>query len=848
MYIMRQKTIQDLLPFVEKPSRYLGTEINRVCKKADPVDVSIALAFPDLYEIGTSHFGMQILYDILNQQSGISAERVFAPADDMAAALRSASLPLCSLESGKPLNEFDIIGFSLLYELNYTNILTILDLSDIPFMAAERDDTYPLIIAGGPATCNPEPVADFFDAMVIGEGEQVITEIVQTWLSVQSSFSKSDPNTRRKHLLDALSGLESVYVPQRYQVRYDDSGFQYLSPLSDAPDTIRRAMLEDLDTASFPEKPVVPYGRPVHDRLRLEIARGCTRGCRFCQAGMIYRPVRERTVETLLEQADSALNATGYEDISLLSLSTGDYGNLTPLMSELMACYAGRNIAVSLPSLRAGTLDPTMMELIRSVRKTGFTIAPEAGTQRLRDVINKNIQHDEIIDTVKNAFALGWQVIKLYFMIGLPTETDADLQGIVDLVKEIRALPGKRRQRKINVTVTTFIPKPHVPFQWAAQISQAAASEKIMWLKKNLRLSGVFIKSQDPEISQFEGLFARGDRRLNRLLIAAHEKGCRFDGWTDHFNYAAWQSALTETGIDISHYTIRERTLLEPLPWDHIDNRVHRSYLEAEWRKATNQVLTDDCRTGACNDCGVCDFKQIKPVVHPLRPTPERPSNESASKPIAATRYQLAYAKTGDARFFGHLELVNILFRAIRRAGIPVQYTEGFHPKPKISFANPLPVGIESEWEPFALSLTEHMKPFTIREKLNTELPDGISIPDCRIQTAQSKDDTIPDTLYHVFLNQAEFDPARIMAFKNATHVNFSRTNRKGKLQNFDLKAMVSDIRLEGGVFLKIAVRNDIGPSARITDVIQHIFNLPDDTVKRARFLKKATHLTEADG
>ena len=517
---MTVDSLDDILPFVEKPSRYLGSEINIVRKDPGRVKLRFVLAFPDLYEIGTSHFGMQILYHILNADPDIAAERVFAPGMDMETILRNTGRPLFSLESRESISRFDIIGFSLLYELNYTNILTILDLAHIPFLASERSPAHPLIIAGGPCTCNPEPVAEFFDAIVVGEGEDVILEMTAAWLRW-----KEDARSEKESLLKRWSQIEGVYIPSFFKFRIDDRGIQTVTPRYSNYTKIRRAIVPDLDKISFPEKPIIPFGNPVHDRLRLEVSRGCTRGCRFCQAGMIYRPVRERSPEHLLSLSANSIAATGYEDISLLSLSTGDYGCIIPLMERLMARFASEHVAVSLPSLRAGTLTPELMKLIKKVRKTGFTIAPEAGSQRLRDVINKNISEKEIVDTVKDAFNLGWQVIKLYFMIGLPTETDEDLEALVGLVKKLRKIKDPNGRRgKINVSVATFIPKSHTPFQWAGQISLAESQSKINWLHHQLRLPGIQFKWQNPEVSRLEGLWARGDRRLSRLLIAPIRK------------------------------------------------------------------------------------------------------------------------------------------------------------------------------------------------------------------------------------------------------------------------------------------------------------------------------------
>jgi radical SAM family uncharacterized protein len=512
MAIMADLKIDPLLSLVEKPSRYMGGEINAIVKTGEDIRLRMALAFPDTYEIGMSHFGMQILYDLVNARPEACAERVFAPGVDMAELLKSRQLPLFSLETRRPLGAFDIVGFSLLYELNYTNVLMMLDLAGIPFYADQRGSNHPFVIAGGPCTVNPEPVALFFDAMVVGDGEAVLPGMLDAWADWKEAGSGD-----KTELLKAWAAIEGVYVPAFFAAAVHACGRQQTRPLLPGYDKVRRAVVPDLDLVGFPESPVIPFGRPVHDRLRLEIARGCTRGCRFCQAGMIYRPVRERSLDTLAALVGKSIGSTGYEDLSLLSLSTGDYSCLTPLMKHLAAQYRRRHLAISIPSFRAGTLNPEMMELIRSVRKTGFTIAPEAGSPRLRSVINKNISEDEIIETVSTAFDLGWQLVKLYFMIGLPTETDADIEDIAELVRRLHKLrPKGRRGGNINVSVATFIPKPHVPFQWAGQLDAATARDRMQYLRRRVKGRGVEFKWQDPETSRLEG-----DRRLAPVLAAA---------------------------------------------------------------------------------------------------------------------------------------------------------------------------------------------------------------------------------------------------------------------------------------------------------------------------------------
>ena len=786
---MNIKNIYDILPLVEQPSRYLGSEINAVKKDYARIKLSVALAFPDLYEVGTSHFGLQILYHLLNKHVDIAAERVFTPAVDFEAYLRSSDTPLFSLETRKPLNKFDIIGFSLLYELNFTNVLTMLDLAKIPFYSKERDISHPFIIAGGPCTCNPEPVADLFDAIVIGDGEEVIVEMSKTWIQW-----REDSGNDRDALLKRWSQIEGVYIPSFFEAKYDENGFQTVLPRNSNYSRVIRSIIRDLDSAPFPDEPVIPYGRPVHDRLRLEISRGCSRGCRFCQAGMIYRPVRERSLENIIDISDKSIASTGYEDVSLLSLSTGDYCSLTPLLERLMGNYESRHIAVSFPSLRAGALTPELVNLVKKVRKTGFTIAPEAGSQRLRDVINKNITEEQIIHSVNTALSMGWQVIKLYFMAGLPTETDDDIKEMTELVYKLRR-SRIRKNSSINVSVTTFIPKAHTPFQWSSQISLAESEEKIGHIRKNLNISGINFKWQNPKTSLLEGLWARGDRRFAGLLVTAYEKGCKFDGWSDKFNYRLWEESIAEAGIDPDFYLLRKRSLSEPLPWDHIDARISKEFLISELDKAMRAEVTADCRNGGCSSCGVCDFDFIEPKLC-------RESGKTEEiKPIDADtgktnfkKLKMLFAKRDQARFFGHLELINIFLRAIRRAGIEVAYSEGFHPMPKISFEDTLPVGMESLCETLYLTVFENTETESIPEKLNRQLPEGLSVYNCTeaVKDAGNKHGVCD---YEVTLSTSGFDKKNLELYNMSSIVVIERINKKGMTKKIDLKEAVRTIR-----------------------------------------------------
>jgi len=819
----------DFLTTIEKPSRYLGSEINAVRKDPNRVKLRVALAFPDLYEIGTSHFGLQILYHILNRRPEIAAERVFAPALDMEAHLRQTGGLLFSLESHTPLERFDIVGFSLLYELNYTNVLTMLELGGIPWLAAERDSCHPFVIAGGPCTCNPEPIADFFDAMVVGDGEEVMVEMARTWLEWKESGAAD-----RQSLLKRWSGLEGVYVPSFFEPSYDASGLQTVVPRFKDYSNVKRAVVADLDAAPFPDRPVIPFGKPVHDRLRLEISRGCTRGCRFCQAGMLYRPVRERAPEKLFDLALESLAATGYEDLSLLSLSTGDYGCIVPLLQRLMGRFADQRVAVSLPSLRAGTLTPELMELIKKVRKTGFTIAPEAGSQRLRDVINKNISEADIVETVRDAFQAGWRLIKLYFMIGLPTETGEDLEALVALVQKLRALRGPAGRRgQINVSVAGFIPKPHTPFQWVSQLGLDEARAKIGWVQKQLAVPGLDVKWQNPEMSMLEGVWARGDRRLGRVLRAAHRRGCRFDGWGDQLKLGAWLEAFSETGIDPGFYTTRHRDLNEPLPWDHIDSLVSKEFLTAEWQKALEGAATGDCREGECNACGSCDFKRIQPRLHSATGI-QQVSLANAEAPMAYKKIQAHYSKTGPARFFGHLELVNIFLRALRRACIPVKFSEGFHPKPRVAFDNPLPTGFESDDERMVITVPCGVSASELLEGLNPQLPEGLRIQGC----SESIEPLPACSTFRICPGPSLADSFGGSFDKYDPGQELEISSHKGKLKKIALKDILKEVRMADPACVDITLCSEPGKSVRPTVLLKQVFGFSAEDLQHIRFRK----------
>ena len=599
--------IDELLMQVEKPVRYVGGEFGSIEKDLSQVEVRYAFLFPDTYEVGMSHLGMKILYHTINKRPDAWCERVFAPWVDMEEQMRSHQIPLFALESRTPISEFDLLGITLQYEMSFSNILNCLDLAGIALHADERTEG-PFVICGGPCAFNPEPLAPFVDLFVLGDGEKSTHDTIDVYKAWKRS------GLPRSEYLKMAAQIPGVYVPSLHEVAYNPDGTISSvrpKPGSGVKPVIFKALVNDLTPADYPEQLIVPYGEVVHNRIMLEIFRGCTRGCRFCQAGMIYRPVRERSMDRLLELAEKLVNATGYDEISLMSLSSGDYSCLPELAHEMVSKFIEKRVAVSLPSLRIDSVLKDTLKETQRVKKTSLTLAPEAGTQRLRDVINKGVTEENLMDTVRDAFEQGWSSVKLYFMLGLPTETDEDVDGIADLARKVTqvyfSLPKGQRAPGLRVTVSAsvFVPKPFTPFQWAAQDTMERVIEKQQRLKAALsKIKGVDFKYHAPQLSFLEATFARGDRRMAQVLERAWKLGCRFDGWSDQFDFEKWMQAFEECGVDPAFYANRPRNLNEVMPWDHLDCGVEKRFLLSEWDKAQKAQVTRDCRQG-CVGCGM---------------------------------------------------------------------------------------------------------------------------------------------------------------------------------------------------------------------------------------------------
>ncbi|MCE5197385.1 TIGR03960 family B12-binding radical SAM protein [bacterium] len=814
--------INDILPRVAKPARYTGGELNSIRKPLDETSVRIALAFPDVYEVGMSNLGLRILYHVLNSQPRFAAERVFAPAFDMEEEMRNADIPLFSLESSLPVGSFDLVGFSLAYEMCYTSVLNMLDLAHIPQLASDRTDDHPIIIAGGHCTSNPEPMADFIDAFAIGDGEEVILDIARVYEANKGN---------RAHVLQALAGIDGVYVPSVH-------GTQLEKPV------IQSRVVLDLERAQFPDKLIVPFTEAVHDRVALEIMRGCSRGCRFCQAGMITRPVRERSLPTLCEQATELLSKTGYEEIALTSLSSADHSQIRDIVHTLIDQHEKDKVGISLPSLRADAECVHLAADIQRVRKSGLTFAPEAGSQRLRDVINKNVTEDDLLGAVEAAVDCGWRRIKLYFMVGLPIETDDDLRGIGELVTKVIDI-GRRHRAPLmlNVTISPFVPKPHTPFQWRGMVPMEELERRIALVRPLLRGKNISLSWHDPRCSRIEAALARGDKRLGNVIHESWRNGGNLE--QDCFNYDRWQAAFDKAGLDIADFANADLPTDAPLPWDHISVGVSKKFLARENEKADSAENTPDCRSGKCSACGVKEalagaFGQTIECRPPVRfavPETKTCAVDMTTSPLAGegrgegapARVLITFRKGEGARWLGHLDLMRVFERAVRVSGIDIAYSEGFNPHPKMSIASALPLGATADRELITINVHRPVDVKDMVARLQRALPEDVSLVSAEILSDNKRGPTIIGSELIVSVAFPDDESASMLgpavdALLSQSEIIIERESGK-KRRTIDLRPGISSLNL---------VEPPVDTGARIAVTLPHL----EFTVKPAEIVQ----------
>ncbi len=841
---------QRILPRVTKPGRYLGKEVNVVRKSFEDAELRVVLAFPDVYEMGMSYLGFDILYHLLNRQPWLVAERVYAPWTDMEEALRREKMPLFSLESRHALADFDVVGFTLQYELHFTTVLNMLELGGIPVRAAERQGLGPIVLGGGPCAFNPEPLAEFVDAFLIGDGEEAFLEIAQVLLR-----AKKEGVSREEALL-RLAAVPGVYVPRFYAPPPDAvPPNQAVRRASERVlEKIEARVAEELKPEFYPQAPLVPLIGIAHDRLTIEVMRGCTRGCRFCNAGFIYRPVRERNPSDVLAQAQTAIARSGFEEISLLSLSTSDYSQLRPLLERLSAAFKDKMVSISFPSLRPEHFTTQLAQFAKGVRKSGLTLAPEAGTARLRAVINKTNTNEDLLRAAELAFSEGWTVIKLYFMVGQPTETDEDLDGIAELINQVAKIARRHGQgNRVNVSLSPFVPKAHTPFQWEEQCSRQVMEEKIQRICRKVQAKNVHISWRDPRVAWLEGVMARGDRALGAAIEAAWRAGARLEGWSELFDLQPWEEAFARTGLNPEAY-VAARALDAPLPWDHIDKGVSKRFLVSERLKAATATPTPDCRLERCHGCGLMRHTACQQVIQG-RAGAATSSGETAqslygrgrkkaavaSTPPVPRAMRMRYRKRGLMRFLSHLDVVRVFERAFARAGIALAYSQGFNPRPKIAYGPALAVGHESEAEYLDFHYLQAPQA-NLAALVGAQLPEGLEVMEMRPLYGKGSS-------LNALITQAEYvvtflegvprtDLAeRIEAFLAQPSIRVLRQKVEGTVE-VDIRPFVRRIQLRGSQELFLVLGLDNGRTARVEEVVAALLDCREQDLPLLRVVR----------
>ena len=854
---MKNKLIETILdkkvlPFVSKPGRYIGNELNIIRKEIQATDISVALAFPDIYEIGMSFIGFEILYHVLNKHDGVRAERVYLPWTDMQGMMQKEKLPLYSLETFTPLKEFDILGFTLQYELTYTNVLQMLHLSDIPVFAADRSDNDPIILGGGPCTGNPEPMSDFFDVYLIGDGEQAFVDICQLIGEMKKSKSA------RLEIMNALTGISGVYVPGLYNAGYDETGrfVSILSRTANAALPVVTRIESELKEENYPTRPIVPILEVTHDRLALEVMRGCTEGCRYCSAGMIYRPVREREPQAIVRQSIGGIDNSGFDEVSFLSLSISDYSKLNELMVSEKESLEGKYVNVSLPSMRLDSFSEEIARFVSSVRKSGFTFAPEAGSERLRKTINKNISDSEIFEAVETALRNGWKLLKFYFMIGLPTEKEEDIHAIADLIEKVSEVSKTYGRIRFNISISPFSPKPHTPFQWEEQNTRETLYNKVKILRTRLHhLKHVNLNWRDPEISALECVLGRADRRMGKAIFIAWQNGAKLDGWLEYFKFNIWEKAIREAGLSMEELQA-EFDMGASLPWDHIDKGVSKKFLKHERNKAYRNENTLDCTDGICHACGIqrkdlfghlFDCKVNEVINHSesdrQAETNSIHTDEVEKQPNTSRKFRMCYNKIGYGRYISHLDLIRVFERTCRRAKIPVLYSEGFNPHPKFSFAPPLTLGFSSESEYMDMEIENNFNG-DLKTLFNEHLPEGIIISEIKEISLpiESLDKAIQFAEYEVqifdkSINHSEFE-SELKSFLEREEIIVQRKT-KGKIRTLNIRPYIKSIQVEKNK-LHISTKKIDHRTVRIGEILDNLFpheNQLISTVHRKRQL-----------